>query len=150
MAPSSPIPRPAAVLFACTMNAVRSPMAELLLRRRAGTRIYVASVGVEAGQPDPFATSVMAELGLNLAMHRPKAFDDLWETSFDLVITLSARAAERAEQWASGYAIELEHWQTPDPSTLDGNRDQRLAGYRALRDRLNRAIAARFEYLDEE
>ncbi len=142
--------RPSAVLFACTLNAVRSPMAEMLLRRRAENRIYVTSVGVEAGQLDPFATVVMAELGLDFATHRPKAFDDLWETSFDLVITLSAEAHACATEWASGYAIALEHWETPDPATIDGTRDQRLMGYRTLRDRINRMVADRFEYLGDD
>ena len=44
---------PGAVLFACTMNSVRSPMAAAILRHLAGRRVYVESAGVRAGGPMP-------------------------------------------------------------------------------------------------
>ncbi|MDP7600533.1 MAG: low molecular weight phosphatase family protein, partial [Rhodospirillales bacterium] len=45
---------PATVLFACTMNSVRSAMAEGILKSLHGDRIYVDSAGVWAGEPDGF------------------------------------------------------------------------------------------------
>ena len=79
---------PGAVLFACSRNAVRSPMAAAILKHLAGRRIYVDSAGVRAGEPDPFAIAVMEELGIDLASHRPAALTDLHDTSFDLIVTL--------------------------------------------------------------
>ena len=45
-------PLPGAVLFACNFNRVRSPMAEALLKRALGDRVYVDSCGLkrEAGE----------------------------------------------------------------------------------------------------
>src|SRR3569623_583376 len=101
-ADSSPL-LPGAVLFACNLNQVRSPMAEALLKRLVGDRIYVDSCGLKRPPPvhdderdeevaasvDPFAQAVMAEVGCELARHRPKSFDDLEDASFDLVISLT-------------------------------------------------------------
>jgi protein-tyrosine-phosphatase len=78
---------PGAVLFACSRNVVRSPMAEALLKRHAGDRIYVQSAGVRPGEPDPFAIAVMAEIGIDISKHRPVALADLHDTSIDLIVT---------------------------------------------------------------
>ena len=80
------------VLFACTYNAIRSPMAEALLKHFHGHRLYVDSVGVREGDPDPFMAVVMEEIGIDMLRHRPKTFDDLQDTSFDLVVSLSPEA----------------------------------------------------------
>ncbi len=57
---------PGAVLFACSRNSVRSPMAAAILKYLAGNRIYVESAGVRAGETDPFAIAVMEELGIDM------------------------------------------------------------------------------------
>ena len=75
---------PGAVLFACTMNAVRSPMAAAILRHLAGRRVYVESAGVRTGEPDPFAIAVMAEIGIDMSRHSPHTIAELHDTSFDL------------------------------------------------------------------
>ena len=80
---------PRAVLFSCTMNSVRSPMAEGLLKHFLGHRIYVDSAGVRAHEIDPFTVSVMEEIGIDLSRHRAKSFDDLEDTSYDLIVSLS-------------------------------------------------------------
>ena len=65
---------PSSVLFACTFNSIRSPMAEALLKHLHGRRIYVDSVGVREHSLDPFAAAVMEEIGIDLKRHRePKA-----------------------------------------------------------------------------
>lgn len=83
---------PGAVLFACSRNAVRSPMAAAILKHLAGRRIYVDSAGVRAGEPDPFAVSAMEELGIDLSRHRPQALEALADISFDLIVSLSPEA----------------------------------------------------------
>ena len=134
-----------AVLFACTMNTVRSPIAAALLRQRWGTRVFIDSCGLRAGtEPDPFAEVVMDEIGLDLSGHCAKTFDELEDGSFDLVISLSPEAQHRAVELSRGRAVELEFWRTFDPTLIEGSREQRLDAYRRLRDDLEARIAARF------
>ncbi len=135
-----------AVLFACTMNTVRSPMAAALLRQRWGGRIFVDSCGLRrGGQPDPFVDVVMDEVGLDLTGHRAKTFDDLEDGSFDLVVSLSPEAQHRAVELARGRAVHIEYWPTFDPTLIEGSREQRLDAYRRLRDELKQRISARFQ-----
>lgn len=134
-----------AVLFACSMNQVRSPMAAALLRQRWGGRIFVDSCGLRAGtEPDPFVQAVMDEVGLDVSGHHPKTFDELEDGSFDLVISLSPEAQHRAVELSRGRAVELEYWPTVDPTVVEGSREQRLDAYRRVRDELERRILERF------
>ena len=135
---------PGAVLFACDHNAVRSPMAEAILKHLAGSRIYVDSAGVRAGEPDPFAAAVMDEIGIDLSRHMPKSLAALKDGSFDLIVSLSPEAHHKALQWAQGFAVDVEYWPTPDPSLAEGSREQILDAYRGLRDMLFRKIKQRF------
>ena len=139
---------PGAVLFACNLNKVRSPMAEGLLKRRFGSRIYVDSCGlraVEGGLVDPFAAAVMDEIGVDITGHRSKTFDDLDADAFDAVISLSPEAHHRAVELARGRAVDLEYWPTLDPALTEGGRDVMLQAYRAVRDGLEARIRGRFE-----
>ena len=136
--------RPTSVLFACTQNAIRSPMAEAMLKHFQGHRIFVDSVGVRVGELDPFAVAVMEELGIDLSRHRPKAFDDLEDDSFDLVVTLSPEAHHRAIEMTRTTAFDVEFWNTFDPTLIEGNRDTRLAAFRQVRDSLLERIQHRF------
>lgn len=135
---------PGAVLFACTMNAVRSPVAAAILRHLAGHRIYVASAGVRAGEADPFIATVMDEIGIDVSGHTPLAIRDLNDTSFDLIITLSPEAHHQALELTRTMAVEVEYWPTLDPTLKEGSREQRLEGYRTLRDQLFQRIRKRF------
>ena len=83
---------PAAVLFACTMNAVRSPIGAAILRHLAGHRVYVESAGVRRGEHDPFVDAVMGEIGIDVSHHNPHTLADLNDTSFDLIISVVARS----------------------------------------------------------
>ncbi|MDF2765772.1 MAG: low molecular weight phosphatase family protein [Rhodospirillales bacterium] len=135
---------PEAVLFACTRNAIRSPMAEALLKHFHGARVYVQSVGVRPVPIDPFAIAAMEEMGIDIARHRQRSFDDLEDDSFDLVISLSPEAQHRAVEMTRHMACEVEFWNTFDPSLVEGNREVRLDAYREVRDALMRRILERF------
>lgn len=137
-------PAPTSVLFACTYNSIRSPMAEALLKHFHGHRLYVDSVGVREGDPDPFMMAVMDEIGIDMARHRPKTFDDLQDTSFDLVISLSPEAQHRAVELTRTMACDVEFWNTFDPTLVEGSRDARLNAYRGVRDALRAQILKRF------
>jgi protein-tyrosine-phosphatase len=135
---------PESVLFACTLNAIRSPMAEALLKHFHGSRIYVQSVGVRTSAVDPFAVSVMDEMGIDISRHRQRSFDDLEDDSFDLVISLSPEAQHRAVEMTRHMACEVEFWNTFDPSVVEGSREVRLDAYRGVRDSLTQRILGRF------
>lgn len=135
---------PSAVLFACTFNAVRSPMAEGILKHLHGRQIYVDSVGVREGELDPFAVQVMDEIGIDISAHHPKTFDDLEDESYDEVISLSPEAQHRAVEMTRVMACEAIFWHTFDPAFVEGNRETRLAAYREVRDQLMRRIKERF------
>ena len=133
-----------AVLFACTQNAVRSPMAEGILKHLLGHRIFVDSVGVRPGELDPFAVQVMDEIGVDIAGHLPKGFDDLEDDSFDEVISLSPEAQHRAVDMTRVMACDVVFWNTFDPSLIEGNRESRLDAYRSVRDQLMKRIKEHF------
>ncbi len=135
---------PSAVLFCCTMNAIRSPMAEGILKRLHGTRIYVDSVGVKAGEPDPFVVQVMEEIGIDVSRHRSKTFDELEDDSFDVVVSLSPEAQHKAVELTRTNACDVEFWPTFDPTLIEGSREARLDAYRQVRDDLMRRIRDRF------
>lgn len=135
---------PGSVLFACTNNAVRSPMAEGLMKHFYGRRVYVDSVGVRAGEIDGFAVAAMEEIGIDISAHRGKSFADLQDTSFDVVVTLSPEAQHRAVEMTRTMACEVEFWHTFDATAVHGNREARLAAYREVRDALLARIRARF------
>ena len=135
---------PSAVLFACTSNVIRSVMAAAIMKHFYGHRVYVASCGVRPGAADPFVTAVMDEMGIDIGRHRPQGFDDLEDSSFDLVISLSPEAHHRALELTRTMAIEAEYWPTMDPSITAGSREQILDSYRDVRDQLTRKIRQRF------
>ncbi len=137
---------PGSVLFACTMNSVRSPMAAAILRHLAGRRTYVESAGVRAGEHDPFVDTVMEEIGIDVRRHRPRTIADLDDTSFDLIVTLSPEAHHQALELTRTMAVDVEYWPTFDPSMMieSGNREQVLQAYRQVREMLFRKIKTRF------
>ncbi|MFN4178059.1 low molecular weight phosphatase family protein [Phenylobacterium sp.] len=151
MSPKSGVRLPDAVLFACNLNRVRSPMACALLRRLMGDRIFVDSCGLKTletgdgeAQVDPMALEVMREIGCDLSAHRPKTFDDLDDDSFDVVISLTTEAQHRAVEMARGRAADIEYWPIMDPTLFEGSRESRLQAFRDVRDALAARIAERF------
>lgn len=134
------------VLFVCTSNAIRSAMAEGLLRLRFGPLARVESVGVRpAIEVDPLAVEVMDDLGAEISRHRPKGFDVLDEgVHFDVIVSLSPEAHHYVLSRAIDLADETEYWPTFDASLAEGSRSQRLEEYRLVRDALDRRIAQRF------
>jgi protein-tyrosine-phosphatase len=148
---SSHLAMPGAVLFACNFNRVRSPMAEALLKRLVGDRVFVDSCGLRRQAPeaapddvDPFVRAVMAEVNCDLSHHRGKTFDDLRDGSFDLVISFTPEAQHRAVEMARGRAVDIEYWPIFDPTLVEGSREARLEAFRDVRDTLAARIAKRF------
>ena len=135
---------PDSVLFACNMNAVRSPMASGLMRHLYGQFVYVESIGVRQGDLDPFAVAVMDEIGIDISEHSPRDFAGLLDTSFDMAISLTPEAHHKAMELTRTMAIEAIYWPTHDPTVITGNREQMLDAYRQVRDNLLIRIKQQF------
>ncbi|MVA24937.1 low molecular weight phosphatase family protein [Agrobacterium vitis] len=135
---------PHSVLFLCGMNAVRSPMAEALAKRLLPSGVYVASAGVRHGERDPFVDVVLDEIGLSLGKRQPQTLDELEDDFFDLVVTLAPEAHHAALELTRSSSVEVVYWPMPDPTVEADTRDQQLAAYREVRDRLAVLIEQRF------
>lgn len=138
---------PQAVLFSCGMNQVRSPMAEAIMKRLFGTRVFVDSAGVNKGEHDGFVDAVMDEIGIDTQKSRPKTLEELEEwggLNFDLVITLAPNAHHKVLDLTRTLDMDVEYWPTPDPTLAQGSREQRLDAYRQVRDMLMTRIRKRF------
>ena len=143
-------PLPDAVLFACTMNSVRSPMAAGILHHLAARNIYIESAGVRMGRQDPFVTQVMEEIGIDVSKHRPVAINDLFDTNFDLIITLTPEAHHQALELTRTMSVDVDYWPTLDPTFVTGNREQVLQSYRTCRDTLLDKIQTFFNFKRSE
>ena len=136
---------PSAVLFACNMNSIRSPMAEGMLKFLHGGSIYVDSVGVRKTEINGFCVTVMDEIGIDMSQHNSKSFDDLEDSYFDLVVPMSPGAQHKAVEMTRVMACGVEYWNTFDPSIIESeDRDTMLEAYRTVRDQLMERIKARF------
>lgn len=134
------------MLFACALNAVRSPMAAAILQHLTGGRLHVASAGVRAGLLDPYAVAVMDEIGIDISDHEPAPLSDLESEIFDLIITLSPEAHHHGIELTRVIPAAIEYWPTPDATIVleSDDRDQIIRAYRGVRDSLFRRIKDRF------
>lgn len=132
--------RPQAILFACTFNSVRSPMAEAICKLLFGKEIYIQSAGVRNGELNPFVVAVLAEIGIDLSQHQPRTFADLEDNAFDLIVSLSPEAHHTAIEFTRTMAVETEYWPTIDPTAFQGSRETKMAAYRDVRDDLKKKI----------
>ncbi|WP_089989817.1 low molecular weight phosphatase family protein [Cognatiyoonia koreensis] len=141
---------PQSVLFCCDHNAVRSPMAEGIMKKMYGTRCYIQSVGVKNDlEIDGFSIAVCAEIGVELSRHRSRSFDEMEDwgddlSSFDLVLALSPASQRRALDLTQFYHLEVEYWPILDPTGLGETREARMVGYRQARDQIIARLKERF------
>lgn len=144
------VERPSSVLFACDHNAVRSPMAEGIMKRDYGTSIFVQSAGVRHDiEVDGFCVAVCEEIEVTLSKHRARSFEEMEEwgdqiDGYDLIIALSPAAQRAALEYTRYYALEVEYWPVMDPTDLGRTREEKLAAYRLARDQIAAKIRARF------
>ncbi|MFD1193929.1 low molecular weight phosphatase family protein [Seohaeicola saemankumensis] len=137
-----PVPLPQSVLFCCDHNAVRSPMAEGIMKKFYGAETYVQSVGVYNDMEiDGFAIAVCQEIGVELSRHRSRSFDEMEEwgehlSSFDLVVALSPASQRRALELTRIYHLDVEYWPIMDPTGLGESREVKLNAYRQTRDQI--------------
>ncbi|MFT4183622.1 MAG: low molecular weight phosphatase family protein [Rhizobium sp.] len=134
---------PGAILFMCGLNAIRSPMAEVIARSMLPQGTYVASAGVRAGERNAFVDAVLEEIGLSLGRRQPQTLEDLEDDFFDVIITLSPEAHHAALELTRANAVEVIYWPTMDPTVAGDTRDQILSAYREVRDHLLGLIESR-------
>lgn len=143
-------PLPQSILFCCDHNAVRSPMAEGIMKKLYGFDAYVQSVGVVNDlEIDGFAIAVCEEIGVELARHRARSFDELEQfgealSGFDLIVALSPASQKKALELTRYYHLTVEYWPVLDPTGLGEARDQKLNAYRQTRDQIYDKLKGRW------
>ncbi|MBV0891703.1 low molecular weight phosphatase family protein [Paracoccus sp. Z118] len=141
---------PRSVLFCCDHNAIRSPMAEGLMKMLYGRRAYVQSAGVRSDmEVDGFAVAVCTEMGVELSRHRSRSFEDMrdWGDDlgqFDLIVALTPASQRYALELTRSAHVHVEYWPIMDPTGLAEDREGKLAAYRAARDQILGRMAHRF------
>ena len=130
------------VLFLCNQNAIRSPMAAVLLNDLGAAS--AESAGITPGDADPLSEAALAELGLAIP-EGPRSVEAVKLGRFDLIVALSPQAQHRALELTRNTGTAVEYWPVQDPSAVDGSREQRLAAYRAVRDTLLEKLKDRFQ-----
>ena len=123
-----------AILFACNINAVRSAMAEAMVKHAFSGKIFVDSCGVSPGIQDGFATAVMDEIGLDMSAHEPKSFDDLDSGFYDVIISFSPEAHDAALTLTQNIDCETLYWPVDNLANLTGSREEMMRAYRHVRD----------------
>lgn len=141
---------PHSVLFCCDHNAIRSPMAEGMMKKFYGHTAYVQSAGVKNDmEVDGFAITVCDEIGVEIANHRSRSFEEMMEWGddlggFDLIVALSPASQRLALEMTRVYHLEVEYWPIMDPTGLAEGRDAKLAAYRQTREQIRTKMIERF------
>lgn len=141
---------PASVLFCCDHNAVRSPMAEGMMKKFYGHLAYVQSAGVRNDlEIDGFAIAVCDEIGVELSNHRSRSFEEMQDWGddlggFDLIVALSPASQRLALEMTRVFHLDVEYWPIMDPTGLGESREAKLAVYRQTRDQIRTRMLDRF------
>ncbi|MEC7762559.1 MAG: low molecular weight phosphatase family protein [Pseudomonadota bacterium] len=145
-----PASLPQSVLFCCDHNAVRSPMAEGMMKMYYGDRVYVQSAGVKSEMDvDGFSVAVCEEIGVPLSNHRSRSFDEMQEwgddlSAYDLIIALSPASQRKVLDLTRFHHLDVEYWPVMDPTGLGTMRDEKLVAYRQARDQIRDRMISRF------
>jgi len=124
------------VLFSCTLNAIRSVMAEAIFNKIAPKSWKSVSCGVIAGPPDGFTFAVMEEKGISLDLNRQaKLFADFNAGDIDYAVSLSIEAKYHLDKWSE--LVPHENWYIKEPFSADENREAQLKHYRLIRDEIS-------------
>lgn len=121
---------PVRVLFICYRNAVRSQVAEALLRRIGKNAFQVSSAGIQPEPLDPLAIKMMAEMGIDISGHMSLSIDHFLNQDFDYIITLCDKAQPYAAEFPSNHIPIC--WHLPDPADFQGSDDNKRQLLRML------------------
>lgn len=124
------------ILFLCTLNAVRSPIAEAFAKEYYPEHKFT-SAGMVTGPIDYFAVEVMQEVGLDISKHEPVSFSRLKGKNFDLVICLANEYESEIKEMLDKYKLKYEFWRDiPSPGDVGGSRLMKIYAYREIRDKI--------------
>src|SRR5690606_31872056 len=112
---------PVRVLFLCTGNSARSPVAAALLRHHGGAGVVAESAGTNPKPLHPYAAQALRERGVEPGEHHPRHVDTMVGHGFDYVISLCDRVREVCPEFRDHPA--LIHWSIPNPSEPDPGDD---------------------------
>jgi len=147
---TTPQTAPSSILFICYLNAIRSPMAQGLMKQMAHDDIYVQSCGLSKAPLDNLMVTIMKEKGIDMSGHESQSLQDLQDSSFDLIIAFTRDAGEAAKAAFQGQDVKVETWPTPDPTTAHLDVRSMMNNYRAVRDNIDAQLKRRFkEYADK-
>lgn len=136
--------KPSAVLFVCTLNSIRSPIAEGLMKQFVGTDVYVQSCGLGTSELNELMVTIMREKGIDMSGHISKSLDDLRDTSFDVVIAFTNDAAHAVQAVFDDSDTDIETWLIPDPTAGDLNVRAMMDNYRSVREAILLRIKRKF------
>lgn len=118
------------VLFVCTGNSARSPIAEALAARLGAGMLESASAGSHPKPLHPNAVRLARTWGQDLEGRLPVRLDELAGQRFDHVVTLCDRAREVCPEFAGAH--EPIHWSTADPSSTGGSDEETYPAFEGL------------------
>ena len=130
------------VLFICTHNSARSQIAEGLMNTFFGDDYTAVSAGTESTQVNPYAIKVMKEAGIDVASHHSKSVDSFLDQDFDYVVTVCDHANETCPFFPGGKKRVHKGFQ--DPSAIEGTEEEKLTGFRRIRDEIRAWIEKEF------
>jgi arsenate reductase len=110
-------------------------MAEAFLNNICGEQFEAYSAGLEPGKLNPIVVEAMREIGIDISQNQTKGVFDMYKSgkTFAYVITVcDETSAERCPIFP-GVTTRL-HWSFPDPSSLQGKHEEKLARTREIRD----------------
>lgn len=121
----------------CIHNSARSQMAEAFLKKYAGDIFEVESAGLEPGKLNPVVVDVMKEIGIDISANKTKSAMDLYRQgkSYDYVVTVcDGSQSGRCPVFPGGKKL---HWGFEDPSSFQGDMEQKRARTREVRDQIS-------------
>ena len=153
------------VLFLCTHNSARSPMAEGLLRHFYSEKYDVFSAGSNPTQVHPFAIKVMAEIGIDISKQVSKSIEEFRNKDIDVVVSVCSSSPKvicslcsspilRGRPEIIGTTLPKAkrylHNGFADPSEVDGSDDEKISAFRRTRDDIKKWILDTFADLKTE
>ncbi len=120
------------------------------MKQLFGLDCYVQSAGVKNDMEiDGFAVAVCQELGIELARHRSRSFEEMQQwgddlSGFDLVVALSPASQRQALEFTRFFHLDVEYWPVMDPTGIGETREAKLAAYRQARDQIRARMIDRF------
>lgn len=129
------------VLFLCIHNSARSQMAEAYLKKFGDDKFIVESAGIESGTLNPFAVEAMKDDGIDISGNKTKSVFDFHKEgrAYDYVITVCDEGNAARCPVFPGKHKKL-HWNFEDPSSVNGNPEEKLAVAVKVRDQIKTKV----------